>query len=158
MSEATFSIEVSDEHRLRSDSTVYHREHGPMVVESVRVGPYHKEALLQSGRGPEALTLSDDDLREAWGETIHIDPMEVQQATVEFPCLRIDGLDIEVELSVSGDADFESVERIATHGRDQIVRAMQAELRESRPEYCEGTGVAVDWDAVLESTEDGDTR
>ena len=153
-----FSIEVTEDHRLESGSTVAHKEHGPMIVDQVRVGPHHKTALLESELGPEALKLSGEELRQMWGETIHIDPMEIQEPTVSFGGISVEGQEIEVELCVSGNTDFESIERVAIHARDQVVRAMEAERDHSRPEYCEGTGVTVDWDALIESVQDGDAR
>lgn len=153
---ASFAIEIEG-HTLQSGSTLAHEDYGPMVVDHIQVGASQKTALLTSELGPEALECSAEELRAMWGETIHVDPMAIQQPTVTFGGLSVEGLDIEAELSVSGDTDFERVERVAIHAREQLVRAMQAERDHSHPADCEGTAASVDWDAVVASGPEGST-
>jgi len=154
-----FAVSVGDR-TLRSGDGLAHIDHGPMYVDSVRVGPHSKTIQLQSELDNVGLELSETELQELWGEALHTDPMEIQQPTVSFGGISAEGLDIDVELKVTGETEFSSVERVAIHGRDQIVRALQAERDDSRPEYCEGTGVEVDWDDVLNGDvpKDGDAR
>jgi len=156
MSDAVFAIDIEG-HTLQSGSTLAHEEYGPMVIDHIQVGSSQKTALLTAELGPEALECSAEELRSMWGETIHVDPMAIQQPAVTFGGLSVAGLDIEAELSVSGDTDFERVERVAVHAREQLVRAMQAARDHSRPEYCEGTAASVDWDAVLDADTEGST-
>ena len=155
-SDRRIAIEIEG-HTLQSGSTLAHEQYGPMVIDHIQVGSSHKTALLTSELGPEALECSAEELRTMWGETIHVDPMAIQQPTVTFGGLSVEGLDIEAELSVSGDTAFKHVERVAVHAREQLVRSMQAERDHSHPEDCEGTAASVDWDAVLDTDTEGST-
>ena len=149
-----FAVSV-DDRTLRDGDLVSHIDHGPMIVDSVLVGPNSKTVQLQSELDNVGLKLPETELQELWGKELHTDPAEIQQQRVSLDGISVEDLDIDVDVKVAGGAEFSSIDRVAIHARDQIVRALQAERDNTRPEYCEGSGVSVDWDAVLETEDDG---
>ena len=152
--EEKFTVEVSNEHSLRRDSTVEHKEHGPMSVDSVRVGPSHKTMLLKSELGPEALELSGNEIRDAWGETIHVDPMELYsgETRVGTEGISIEGVDVEASMTVEGKPE-RAVELAYIHAKDEFVRALQAFETGAMPADCEGTDTSVNWVQFVENEE-----
>jgi hypothetical protein len=154
--ESKFEIEVDDETTLQRDSMVEHAEHGPMRVDSIRVGAYNKTAELKSELGPIGLELTEEDLQEEWGETIHSDPAELYEKgtrRVENNGISVDDSDIEVSVKAAG-VPGGHVEAVQMHAVDQIIRALQAVRDGKPPEECEGAEFRIDWETVLESEED----
>jgi hypothetical protein len=154
--ETKFEIEVDDETTLRRDDTVEHAEHGPMHVDSIRVGPYHKTAELKSEIGPIGLELTDEDLQEQWGETLHSDPAELYDKgtrRVENNGISVENSNIEVSVKAEG-TPGDDVEAVQMHAIDQIVRGLQAMRDEKPPSECEGAEFAIDWETVFEDEEE----
>lgn len=153
MSEVTpkFEIEIDEETTLHRDHMVEHIEHGPMRVESIAVGPYHKTAKLKSEVSPLGLELTDEQLREQWGETISDDPFELHDSGIarfENTGISVEGCDIEVDLTVNGPE--KDAERVTMHAVDQIVRCLQAVSEDQPPSECEGAGYSIDWEGIFE--------
>lgn len=143
-----FAIDIEEGETLHRDDIVEHREYGPMHVSGITVGPFEKRAELKSEMGPEALQLSEDEVREQWGETIHFDPAELHEpgtVRLEHTGISVEGVDVEVDLMVQG-APQKDAESIDMHAVDQIVKAMQAVRNESQPDECEGAGYEIDWE------------
>lgn len=57
--------------------------------------------------------------------------------------------DVYVDLTVEG-APEDVVEKVAIHARNEAVKALQAFDTGKPPEECEGTGVGIAWERVLE--------
>jgi len=156
-----FEIRVDDETVISRDSMVTHIEYGPMHVDRVAYSPQSKRIELKSELGPEGLTLTADELRERWGETLHTDPMALHErgsARVVTEGLSAPDSDVEVDLRVNGPQD--EVDDVQLHAKDQIVRAMQAHVTEQPPADCKGIGVSIDWERKFadsgEEKNDGD--
>lgn len=150
-----FEIEIDDETTLRRGDMVDHVEHGPMQVDGILVGAHHKTAELKSELGPIGLDLTDDDLREQWGETLHTNPEELREpghARFENQGISVDGADIEVTVTTSGQPQ-DDAEAAHMHAVDQVVRALQAVRDETPPADCEGAGVSLDWDTIFADEE-----
>jgi hypothetical protein len=150
-----FEVRVTDDIRLDRDSMVEHVEYGPMHVDRVTYSPTTKRVELKSELGPEGLTLTADELRERWGETLHTDPAELYNGSqrVTFEGITTSDGDVSADLSVAGTSDY--VELVAMHVKDQAVRAMQAVDEERPPAECDGIGVEIDWErAFAEEGED----
>lgn len=151
-----FQVEVTDEVTLSRDSMVEHVDHGPMRVSSVRVGPYEKTVELKSEMGPIGLELSDDEIREQWGETIAQDPFELRDpGTARVTTNGISAPDSDVVVSVTTEGPQDDAEAVHTHAKDQIVRAIQAVRDEQPPEECDGAGVDIQWEKIF-SDDGGD--
>jgi len=150
-----FDVEVTDEVTLSKRDTVEHADHGPMSVDQVSIGPTFKRIRLQSQIREDGLSieLTEDELRDAWGETIHIDPMQVHDAgTASFSkefSSRDDAIDISIE--VSGPQD--DAEPVMAHLDDQAVRVLQAMEKKTAPEECDGR-YNIDWEGVHSDGDD----
>lgn len=144
-----FDVEVTDETTLSKRDTVEHADHGPMSVEQVSIGPTYKRIRLQSQIREDGLSieLTEDELRDAWGEKIHTDPMEVHDAgTVSYSKALASKDDaIEISIEVSGPED--NAEPVMAHLDDQAVRALKAMEHEKAPEDCEGK-YEIDWERI----------
>lgn len=155
MSESTtkFEVEIDEETTLRSDDLVEHVEYGPMVVSGIRVGPFQKTVGLKSELGPEGLELSDEEIREQWGERLHDDPVELYEDTFRASNegISVDGLDVEMSISTEGDQDVAELAHM--HVLDEAVRALQALRDECDPNQADGAGFAVDWEGLFEGAE-----
>ena len=142
-----FEIEVNDEITLSRDSTVEHAEHGPMIVDSIAIGTHTKTASFKSQTSPIGLELTEAQIRERWGETMHTDPFklhEVGSARFQSTAISAEGSDIEVEISVEGpEADAETV---YMHAIDQIAKGLQAVRDEKPPSECMGGDFEIDWE------------
>jgi len=150
-SEDKFAVEVNEEVTLRRDSMVEHAEHGPMRVDSIRVGPHSKTVEFKSEMGPVGLDLSAEDIREQWGETIAQDPFDLHEpgtAKISNSGISVEGSEIEVDITVSGPED--DAEMVHMHSVDQIVRALQGVRDEKPPWESEGGGYEIDWETVFE--------
>lgn len=59
------------------------------------------------------------------------------------------GHDVYVDIEVEGSRE-KIVEMVAMHAKDEAVRAMQAFDTGKPPEDCDGSGVSIRWETVLE--------
>lgn len=74
---------------------------------------------------------------------------------VSYDNLTATDYDVYADLEVEGTRE-KIVETVAMHARDEAIRAMQA-FEEGKPPYeCEGSGISINWDKVLEDYEGGD--
>jgi hypothetical protein len=152
--DTTFEIEINDDVTLRRDSMIEHAEHGPMFVDSVAVGPHEKEAELKAERSSIGLTLTGEQLREMWGETIAQDPFELHEPgtqRINAEDITEDGSGVEVDLTVDGPQ--EAAEAVYMHALDQTKRAIQAVNNGKEPSECHGIDVEIDWDKLAEELE-----
>jgi len=143
-----FAVELPDGESLSKGATVEHVEHGPMIVEQITVGPSSKRVRFRAELGPEGLTLTGDEVRERWGETLHDDPQEIATPRVAFEGIGLpEWASPEADLTVSG-ADMEPVELVAMHARAEIVRAMEAVAEGIHPDEVD-VGATVNWEQWL---------
>lgn len=150
--DSKFQIEVDEQTSIARNDMVEHAEHGPMRVNRIAVSAIGKRARLQSELNPVGLELSEEELREQWGETIHCDPAEIHDPnTARFSRSGIatEGVDIEVDIETSGSPQTEA-ELVHMHAIDQIQRALQAVANGSEPSECEGIRINIDWEKALE--------
>jgi hypothetical protein len=68
VSGTSFKVEVTEDVTIARDSFVEHVEHGSMIVDRVVNTPDGKQVELKSPVGNLSITLSEDKLREQWGE------------------------------------------------------------------------------------------
>jgi hypothetical protein len=157
MSAEKFAIDVPDGEPLSKGDLVEHREHGPMHINEITVGPYRKRVTLISELGPNALQLSDDNIREAWGETIHTDLEELYSDSmrVSREGVSVDDLDISVDITIDGSPEW-AIQAVDAHVVDAAVRAMEAVRDGHPPEDSEGA-IELEWDTVLENHHDEPT-
>jgi hypothetical protein len=150
-----FRIDVPDDNDpLERDAIVEHAEYGPLRVDSVRVGRDRKTVDFWSelGESREGVQMTADEIREAWGETIHYDPTKVheQNPHVGFSGITAGHESIEIDIEVRGETGDESdIECVAVHARDEAVRAIQALMNDELPEDCGGSSASVDWPAIV---------
>jgi hypothetical protein len=155
MSAEKFAIDLPDGDPLSKGDLVEHREHGPMHVDDIRVGPYRKNVMLVSELGPSALKLSGDDIREQWGESIHTDPEQLYDDSmrVSREGVSVEDLDISVDITIDGSPEW-AMQAVDAHILDAAVSALEAVRDGNPPTESEGV-YDIDWDAVLEN-HDGD--
>lgn len=146
-------ITINDNTTLGLGDAVEHVEYGMMAVESLSSGWGEVSAELESPVREDGLsiTLSEEQIREAWGETIHTDPEVIHSPKVQFGGVSLPESEhgVEVDITVTGD-DQAVVEAVAMHARDEIVRAMQAMEYGVVPEETDGSGISVNWPKKLD--------
>ena len=154
---SAFSIEVNDDVTLSRDDTVQHADHGPMVVDQVTVSALGKRARLESQMREDRMSiqLSEEDLKEAWGETIASDPFELRDGDTVTHSKEFSSKDDEIEVSIKVSGPEDDADPVMAHLHDQTVRVLQGLENGQAPSESEGV-YKIDWDAILneEDTED----
>jgi hypothetical protein len=150
-----FDVEVTDEVTLSKRDTVEHAEYGPMSVDQVSIGPTHKRIRLQSQIREDGLSieLTDDELRDAWGETIHTDPMEVHDRGTASYSKSFESEDEGIEISIEVSGPKDGAEPAMAHLHDQTVRVLKAVEDETTPAETEGV-YEIDWESVHAEDDD----
>jgi hypothetical protein len=151
-SDARFEISVDGDTSIDRDDMVEHREHGPMHVDQITIGPRGKKVELKAELSNIGLTLTGDELREQWGETIHFDPIQLHDdGSIRVECTGIsgEGVNVEVDLTTEGGPE-RAAEVVHMYAKDAAVRALKAiESRQPAPE-CDGV-VTIEWDTVFDN-------
>lgn len=150
-----FRLEMDDGHVIERDAMVEHIEHGPMYCDGVTVGPAGRRISFEGEMGPVGVTLSEEDLREAWGETMHCDPAELYspgEVRIENSGISTDDSDIEVSIETNGKPQSDA-ERVHLYAVDAAVRAIQAHENECDPDECEGSQIEFDWESLFDDEE-----
>lgn len=68
-----------------------------------------------------------------------------------------DAHDVTGDITVEG-TDEGKADKVLIHAKDEIVRAMQALEEGKHPEECDGTGVSINWDGVLEDLDEQEAK
>ena len=156
--QSRFEIEIDEETAISRDDMVEHVEHGPMFVDRISVGAGYKKAHLQSDRGPVGLELTDDQLRDEWGETVHFDPTKLYTPGHTRDENEFESTDGEVQVTISASGPEDRTEVVMCHMHDQVARVLES-LEEGHPPD-ESKGVyKIDWEAILadiDRVEEGD--
>lgn len=167
MSASEFQIELPEEGALTKGDVVVHADYGPMLVDELRVGPNYKRVTLASELGPEALQLTGEELRDAWGETLAGDPAVLHNGETRYThdTITIEGVNIDVSLTVEGKPE-PAAEAVDAHIVDAAARGLEAIRDGKPPSECEGA-YEIDWDTILDNIdrdatladfEDGDSE
>jgi hypothetical protein len=151
--ESKFKIEVDEETTLRRDDTVAHAEYGPMHVDQISISAHGKRARLESELREDRMSieLTEEDIQEAWGETLALDPFELDDGKTRYKkeFASKDG-EIEVTLKAAGPED--DTQPVMAHLHDQVVRVLEGVENQQPPEECEGV-YDIDWDAIFSEDE-----
>lgn len=153
-SQSRFEIEIDEEISIGRDDIVAHSEHGPMVVDRITIGTHGKRARLMAELREDRMSveLTGDEIREAWGETLALDPFELTDVKTKFSqdLASKDG-EIEITLKVAGPE--EDAEPVMAHLHDQAVRVLGAIENQKPPEECDGS-FNINWDGIFSEDPD----
>lgn len=147
---AEFSIEVNDDVTLSRDDTVSHADHGPMTVAQITISAFGKRARLESQMREDRMSieLSEEDLQDAWGETIASDPFELRDGDTVTHSKEFASKDDEIEVSIEVSAPEDDADPVMAHLHDQTVRVLKAVENQQPPEESEGV-YEIDWQAIF---------
>jgi hypothetical protein len=70
LSDTSSKVGVTEDMTVARDSFVKHVEHGPMIVDQVMDTPDGKKVELKNPVSNLSITLSENKLREQWGEQV----------------------------------------------------------------------------------------
>lgn len=146
---ARFEIDVNDEVTLSRGDLLAHAEHGAMVVDQITISAIGKRARLRCEERTDGMSieLSEEEIRETWGDTLGSDPFEVQPETPRYSN-EFASKDDEVEISIEVTGPEDRAEPVMAHLHDQTISVLRAFENGIPPEETEGT-YEFDWEAIL---------